>query len=176
MATRAFSSWSDSASRPRPESTWARQFVSSGTASARGSCDRYPVAGARCTVPLRGVVAPPSTRRRVVLPAPLRPTRPTLSPGRMSSDAPRTIVVPPTSTVRFLAVSTVVILRTGGRAAMPGPGGEPPFSRVALRATARVRSVRCRMRWDPIAAVATDDPYPLYRELRDAAPVYHDPE
>src|SRR5689334_12690424 len=94
----------------------------------------------------------------------------------MSSDAPRTIVVPPTSTVKFLAVSTVVILRTGGRAAMPGPGGEPPFSRVALRATARVRSVRCRMRWDPIAAVATDDPYSLYRELRDAAPVYHDPE
>lgn len=32
------------------------------------------------------------------------------------------------------------------------------------------------IRYDPFSAEAHDDPYPLYRHLRDAAPVYHSPE
>ena len=41
-----------------------------------------------------GESAPPSTRSSVVLPAPLRPTRPTLSPGRTCSVTPSTIRLP----------------------------------------------------------------------------------
>ena len=40
IAIRAFSSRSARVSSPRPESTCARQLVSSGTASDRGSCER----------------------------------------------------------------------------------------------------------------------------------------
>ena len=49
-----------------------------------GTGSRWPRAVA--TVPALGSVAPPSTRNSVVLPAPLRPTRPTLSPARTSND------------------------------------------------------------------------------------------
>ena len=53
-----------------------------------------------------GRSAPPSTRSSVVLPAPLRPTRPTFSPGRTCRVTPSTIRFPPTSTTRSRTVST----------------------------------------------------------------------
>jgi hypothetical protein len=48
---------------------------------ARESWGRYPMVPLRRTVPAAGSPSPASTRASVVLPAPLRPTRPTLSPG-----------------------------------------------------------------------------------------------
>ncbi len=32
------------------------------------------------------------------------------------------------------------------------------------------------LRYDPFSAEALADPYPLYRQLRDEAPVYHSPD
>ena len=46
----------------------------------RGSCGRYPTSPRLVTVPAAGCDSPASARRRVVLPAPFRPTRPTRSP------------------------------------------------------------------------------------------------
>src|SRR5215471_8015189 len=60
----------------------------------------------RWTDPSAAGVAPPSTRSRLVLPAPLRPTRPTLSRARMVKVAPDTTRRPPTSTPSPLTAST----------------------------------------------------------------------
>src|SRR5918992_407839 len=49
--------------------------------------------------PALGSAMPPRTRSSDVLPAPLRPTRPTLSPARTVKPAPSTTRVPPISTV-----------------------------------------------------------------------------
>src|SRR5262245_57750080 len=51
-------------------------------------------------IPALGSAIPPSVRRSVVLPAPLRPTSPTRSPARTVNPAPSTTRVPPISTVR----------------------------------------------------------------------------
>ena len=52
------------------------------------------------TRPAAGSDSPPSTRNRLVLPAPLRPTRPTLSRGMTVKSADSTTSRPPTSTER----------------------------------------------------------------------------
>ena len=62
-----------------------------------------PAAGSRSRpcgspVPAVGSVSPPSTLNRLVLPAPLRPTRPTLSRGMTVNEASATTSRPPTST------------------------------------------------------------------------------
>ena len=67
-------------SRPRADST--RSMARPSRSPARVSCGRYPmVRAAARTVPAAGSASPASTRARVVLPAPFRPTRPILSPG-----------------------------------------------------------------------------------------------
>ena len=87
---------------------------------ARGSrCHRY--AG---PCPPRGASAPPRTLKRVVLPAPLRPTSPTLSPARTCSEMPSTIVLPPISTVRSCATS----IRPVNQLAAPPPIGFRPHT------------------------------------------------
>ena len=60
----------------------------------------------RCTTPAYGSAAPPSTFSRLVLPAPLRPTRPTLSRARIEKLAPSRMTVPPTSTASSRTCST----------------------------------------------------------------------
>src|SRR5918997_6728227 len=49
--------------------------------------------------------SPASTLRRLVFPAPLRPTRPTLSPGNSEKEAPATTTRPATSTVSSFTCS-----------------------------------------------------------------------
>src|SRR4029453_11156387 len=46
-----------------------------------GSCGRYPTGPVLVIVPLAGCASPDRILVNVVLPAPLRPTRPILSPG-----------------------------------------------------------------------------------------------
>src|SRR3954454_11478421 len=83
----------------------------------------------RCTDPAAAGEAPPSTRSRLVLPAPLRPTRPTLSRARTAKVAPDTTKRPPTSTATELATSTV---DQGGSADRPSQRNYP--GAVELRA------------------------------------------
>src|SRR5256885_10492096 len=63
------------------------------------------------TAPAYGGFWPLRTRIRLVLPAPLRPTRPTLSPARTVKLASTNVRRPPTSTARFLAWSTAPVWR-----------------------------------------------------------------
>src|SRR5689334_21590087 len=49
------------------------------------------------------------TLSMLVLPAPLRPMRPTLSPGWMVKDAPTSVSTPPTSTDRSTTRSTAQV-------------------------------------------------------------------
>src|SRR4051812_20315396 len=84
----------------------------------------------RCTEPAAAGAAPPSTRSRLVLPAPLRPTRPTLSRARTEKVAPDTTKRPPTSTASELATSTV---DQGGSADPPSQRNYP--GAVELRAS-----------------------------------------
>ena len=83
--------------------------------------------------PAAGSVSPPSTRNRLVLPAPLRPTRPTLSRGMTVKSADSTTSRPPTSTESPWAWST----RSGCQAGRPDPTmfgvGDAAGSRVARR-------------------------------------------
>ena len=69
---------------------------------------------ARWMTPALGSAMPPSTRSSEVLPAPLRPTRPTRSPARTVKPAPSTTRMPPTSTV---SPRTDNMAGHGGRAA-----------------------------------------------------------
>src|SRR5687767_14159563 len=55
-------------------------------------------------LPLAGI-APIRARRSVVLPAPLRPIRPHISPSRRSSDASRMIGTGPIATLRLVTLS-----------------------------------------------------------------------
>ena len=83
----------------------------SGQDVRHGACGRRarrrcagPVAGSRRhraadrRVPAAGSASPPRTRNRLVLPAPLRPTRPTLSRGITVKSTDSTTRRPPTST------------------------------------------------------------------------------
>ena len=72
----------------------------------RGSWLRKPSRPCTVTVPAVAGTSPPSTLSRLVLPAPLRPTRPTLSPARTRNDASSNVRRPPTSTLSWRASST----------------------------------------------------------------------
>src|SRR5580704_8472465 len=63
-------------------------------------------------VPPASGVSPPSTRSRLVFPAPLRPTNPTLSPARTVNDASTKVRRPPTSTLRSRTWSTRPLWRS----------------------------------------------------------------
>ena len=88
------------------------------TGCGPGRCRRWhggrregPGSGSRAgpwtvTVPAAAGASPPSTLSRLVLPAPLRPTRPTLSPARTRNDASSRVRRPPTSTLSWRASST----------------------------------------------------------------------
>ena len=66
----------------RPRADRIRSRASTSGSPVRGSCGQVAdVAGARAPCPAAGSASPARMRVRVVLPAPLRPTRPTLSPG-----------------------------------------------------------------------------------------------
>ena len=105
-ARRAAPPWRCAASRCARARRRCRARTGCGTRPcgrrARRRC-AGPAAGSR-TPPLRttrpaaGSVSPPSTRNRLVLPAPLRPTRPTLSRGMTVKSADSTTSRPPTST------------------------------------------------------------------------------
>ena len=64
-------------------------------------------ASGRRTTPPAASASPASTFSRLVLPAPLRPTRPTLSPARSENDASAKVRRPPTSTDSERAWSTL---------------------------------------------------------------------
>ena len=98
IAMRSFSMRSTSASMPRPERMWATAVRPSSTPAMRGSWGRYPKPPRRTTRPAAGSASPPSTRNRLVFPAPLRPTNPTLSRGITVKSADATTIRPPTST------------------------------------------------------------------------------
>src|SRR5438067_2000847 len=76
--------------------------------------------------PAMGGCSPASTLRSEVLPTPLRPTRPTLSPERAVNDAPSKTTRPPTSTE---TPRTCNMTRQGYR----GPGGSRRHSYRASR-------------------------------------------
>src|SRR5712691_4881446 len=66
--------------------------VCAASARGRGFCGTYPSEPRRSTSPASGSCSPASTLRRLVLPAPLRPTSPTLSPAatlKLASDKTR---------------------------------------------------------------------------------------
>ena len=67
----------DAIEAPCPEDPVATTFRS----PVRGSWGRYATGTERRTEPPAGRASPASTLARVVLPAPLRPTSPILSPG-----------------------------------------------------------------------------------------------
>src|SRR5580692_4912249 len=66
---------------------------------------------ASSAVPLAGS-APINARMRVVLPAPLRPTSPHISPALSSSEALRMIGMAPIETSRFAILSMSAVWRT----------------------------------------------------------------
>ena len=109
-----------------------------------------PAAGSRTrpcgrTRPAAGSASPPSTRNRLVLPAPLRPTRPTLSRGMTVKSADSTTSRPPTSTESACAwstgpgcqarcgVPTTLRVRRRPRGAAVGRGGDAGLVGVAGR-------------------------------------------
>ena len=73
---------------------------------AGGSWARYPSPDGRDTIPPAGSDSPAMTFSSEVLPAPLRPTRPTLSPACNENEAPVVVNRPPTSTLRSRTWST----------------------------------------------------------------------
>ena len=75
----------------------ARRRVLREVPEARGAATRSPPAGS---------ASPAMTFSSDVLPAPLRPTRPTLSPGCSENEAPVVVNRPPTSTLRSRTWST----------------------------------------------------------------------
>src|SRR5262245_49252797 len=75
------------------------------------------------TVPSWGGFWPARTRSSEVLPAPLRPTRPTVSPACTVKVASASVVRPPTSTVSSRTCSTAPVWRLRRRSpASFGPG------------------------------------------------------
>ena len=112
---RSFSMRTNSSSIPRPDNTCWIAVRASPAPSIFGSCGRYPKPPRRITEPAAGSAAPPSTRNSDVLPAPLRPTMPTLSRGMTVKLAPSTTSRPPTSTESACAWS---IRSDYGRGAM----------------------------------------------------------
>src|SRR3981081_2364454 len=77
------------------------------SARGRGFCGTYPSVPRLRTMPAAGSSSPASTLSRLVLPAPFRPTNPTLSPAatvKLASESTRRAA---TSMARFLTCSTV---------------------------------------------------------------------
>src|SRR5229473_438841 len=90
--------------------------VCAASARGRGFCGTYPSEPRRMTNPASGSCSPASTLRRLVLPAPLRPTSPTLSPAatlKLASDKTRRAA---TSMARLRTCSTNPdVTHTAGR-------------------------------------------------------------
>ena len=102
MACRALWSWSSSTSSPRADSTCDNALASTPSPSGTGSWGRYPtVPSLRISPEARRWlgVAPRTKEISEDLPAPLRPTRPTLSLAPIRNVASRTSVRPPISMV-----------------------------------------------------------------------------
>src|SRR5712664_1249108 len=93
-----------------------RRAVCAASARGRGFCGTYPSEPRRSTSPASGSCSPASTFRRLVLPAPLRPTSPTLSPAatvKLASDRTRRAA---TSMARLRTWSTSPdVTHTAGR-------------------------------------------------------------
>ena len=106
IANLSFSSRTAASSSWRPESTWASPVASTSTARRRGSWVRKPSPPVTLARPAAGATSPLKTLSKLVLPAPLRPTRPTLSPARKPKVARDKTVRPPTSTLSSRASST----------------------------------------------------------------------
>ena len=95
------------ASRPRPESTCDERGAVAPLApcaAGPGRGSRAPSGGTRSRRPARD--SPAMTFSSEVLPAPLRPTSPTLSPACSENEAPVVVNRPPTSTLRSRTWST----------------------------------------------------------------------
>jgi hypothetical protein len=105
---RSFSIRTSASSMPRPDRTWVIAVRPSRTPAMRGSCGRYPNPPLRMTRPSVGSTSPPSTLNRLVFPAPLRPTSPTLSRATTVKLAWSTTSRPPTSTERSRTCNTAV--------------------------------------------------------------------
>src|SRR5674476_701672 len=91
-------------SSPRAERIRSRVVTS--RSPVRGSCGRYPIVPLRLTVPAAGNASPARILVRVVLPAPLRPTRPIVSPGFTGNDTGLSRSLAPARTSTFVTVST----------------------------------------------------------------------
>src|SRR5712691_2859502 len=93
-----------------------KSAVCAASARGRGFCGTYPSEPRRSTSPASGSCSPASTLRRLVLPAPLRPTSPTLSPAatvKLASDKTRRAA---TSMARLRTWSTSAdVTHTAGR-------------------------------------------------------------
>src|SRR5690554_6829576 len=81
------------------------------------------------TVPDFGGIAPPIVLKSDVLPAPLRPTRPTLSLARTSKLMPSASSLPPTSTARSRTWITCASVAARGPDSPPGSASTPGGSR-----------------------------------------------
>src|SRR5664280_2677842 len=91
-------------SSPRAERIRSRVVTS--RSPVRGSCGRYPIVPLPLTVPAAGKVSPARIFVSVVLPAPLRPTRPIVSPGFTGNDTGLSRSLAPARTSTFVTVST----------------------------------------------------------------------
>ena len=126
MSRRSTSSWSRWVSSPRADSTYAMATSFARFRSVRGSWGRKPKAPVTVTRPLVGGRSPPSVRSSVVLPAPLRPTSPTLSPGYTENDASSTSTRSATSIVSSCPWITAVDGTGWSRPKRPIFGGNVP--------------------------------------------------
>src|SRR6266511_5157644 len=117
IARRTFSRSTAAWARPRASRMWVSAECPA-RSRASGSWGRYPRAPLREITPPADGASPASALRRLVFPAPLRPTSPTLSPARSVNEAPSTTRAPPTSTARS---RTCNMARTVWRAARASP-------------------------------------------------------
>src|SRR5262249_24181865 len=90
----------------RRDSDWPGAVPSSPAPRGGGSWGRYPTCSGRSTMPCVPGAAPAMTFRSEVLPAPLRPTSPTLSPACSENDASVSVYRPPTSTASSRTCNT----------------------------------------------------------------------
>src|SRR5690606_3749535 len=94
-------------------------------------CGRYPISPVRSIVPPVGAVSPERVLVRVVLPAPLRPTRPILSPRSTRKETPSIRVRAPTRISRSCTLSTGIVHFYCCRADSGVGGNSPVYFEVA---------------------------------------------
>src|SRR5665811_1631876 len=134
-------------SSPRAERIRSRVVTS--RSPVRGSCGRYPIVPLRLTDPAAGNVSPARILVRVVLPAPLRPTRPIVSPGFTGNDTGLSRSLAPARTSTFVTVSTrdhsSRPAQYGRTTSTQGPIVTNAVSYTHLRAHETVLDLVCRL-------------------------------